>query len=236
MRLLGEKQAAIDADVARTYREFEAALAAMKIAQGEFNAGERAAWHAHVVACREAFVAAVARNDAKMADIISTRRASLVAGLAAESQALLDAMNADRAEMKRLLKEIYNYNTHDIDATASADGVAAPWSVEQHNAFMAKLHYWSREQLSGKDALLANYRDEYAAAAATALEAAQAESIISQRRVEDQRDAAATQIERLVEDALTHFQEFSDLEFTLLQEGAAALRTETAGKIEGFRK
>ena len=236
MRLLGEKQAAIDADVARTYREFEAALAAMKIAQGEFNAGERAAWHAHVVACREAFVAAVARNDARMADIISTRRASLEAGLAAESKALLDAMNADRAEMKRLLKEIYNYNTHDIDATASADGVAAPWSVEQHNAFMAKLHYWSREQLSGKDALLANYRDEYAAAAATALEAAQAESVISQRRVEDQRDAAATQIERLVEDALTHFQEFSDLEFTLLQEGAAALRTEVAGKIEGFRK
>ena len=130
MRLLGEKQAAIDADVARTYREFEAALAAMKLAQGEFNASERAAWHAHVVACREAFVAAVARNDARMADIISTRRASLEAGLAAQSKALLDAMNEDRAEMKRLLKEIYNYNTHDLDATAAADGSAAPWSVE----------------------------------------------------------------------------------------------------------
>ena len=224
MRLLGEKQAAIDADVARTYREFEAALAAMKIAQGEFNAGERAAWHAHVVACREAFVAAVARNDARMAQIISTRRASLEAGLAAQSAALLAAMNEDRAEMKRLLKEIYNYNTHDLDATAAADGSAAPWSVEQHNAFMAKLHYWSREQLAGKDALLANYRDEYAAAAATALEAAEAERTISQRRVEDQRDAAGTQIERLVEDSLTQFQEFADLEFDLLRDGAIALR------------
>ena len=80
---------------------------------------------------------------------------------------------------------------------------------------MAKLHYWSREQLSGKDAVLANFRDEYAAAAATALEAAQAESLISQRRVEDQRDAAATTIERLVEDSLSQFQEFADLEFAL---------------------
>ena len=148
--------------------------------------------------------------------IITTRRDSLNALLDDQMAKFTAAMAEDRAEMKRLLKEIYNYNTHDIDATAAADGSAAPWSVEQHNAFMAKLHYWSREQLSGKDAVLANFRDEYAAAAATALEQAQAEALISRRRVEDQRDAAATQIERLAEDALTQFQTFADVEFGLL--------------------
>ena len=151
-----------------------------------------------------------------MEHIITTRRDSLNALLDDQWAKFQAAMAHDRAEMKRLLKEIYNYNTHDLDATAAADGSAAPWSVEQHNAFMAKLHYWSREQLAGKDALLANYRDEYAAAAATALEAAEAERTISQRRVEDQRDAAGTQIERLVEDSLTQFQEFADLEWALL--------------------
>ena len=163
MRLLGEKQAAIDAAVAQTYADFEAALSAMKIAQGEFNASERGEWKDHVIACRAAFTAAVAANDAKMADIISTRRASLNAALAEQARLMQEAMDADRAEMKRLLKEIYNYNTHDLDAAAASDGSAAPWSVEQHNGFMAKLHYWSKEQLSGKDAMLANFRDEYAA-------------------------------------------------------------------------
>ena len=135
----------------------------MKIGQGEFNASERAHWRDHVIACRAALVAAVQANDDRMADITSTRRESLNAALAEQTRLFQEAMDADRAEMKRLLKEIYNYNTHDLDAAAASDGSAAPWSVEQHNGFLAKLHYWSREQLSGKDAMLANFRDEYAA-------------------------------------------------------------------------
>ena len=98
--------------------------------------------------------------------IITTRRDSLNAALDAQWEAFQAAMAHDRAEMKRLLKEIYNYNTHDLEATASATGDAAPWSIEQHNGFMSKLHYWSKEQLAGKDAMLANMRDEYAATAA----------------------------------------------------------------------
>ena len=46
------------------------------------------------------------------------------------------AMEEDKAEMKRLLKEIYNYNTHDLDATVAATGDAAPWAAEQHAGFM----------------------------------------------------------------------------------------------------
>ena len=91
----------------------------------------------------------------------------------------------DRDEMKRLLKEIYNYNTHDLDATASATGNAAPWSIEQHNGFMAKLHHWSKAQLNGKDAMLANMRDEYAALRANMMDMVAAERLQSDRRIED---------------------------------------------------
>ena len=236
MRLLGEKQAAIDKAVAQTYADFEAALSAMKVAQGEFNASERGHWKDHVIACRAAFVAAVQANDAKMADIISTRRASLNAALAEQARLMQEAMDADRAEMKRLLKEIYNYNTHDLDAAAASDGSAAPWSVEQHNGFMAKLHYWSKEQLSGKDAMLANFRDEYAALSASSLEQAQAESLTAQRQVEDQRDAASTRITRMVEDCIELLGEFAGAQLGLLQEDRAATEAFVASAIEGFRK
>ena len=157
------KQDAIDAAVAKTYREFDAALAAIKVELGVFMDDVRAKWTAAVAARRSDMVTAIATNDARMAFIISTRRASLNAALAAQQKALIRAMEEDKAEMKRLLKEAYNYNTHDLDATAASDGSAAPFSTEQHLGFMSKLHYWSREILSGKDALLANKRDEYAA-------------------------------------------------------------------------
>ena len=171
-----------------------------------------------------------------MEDIISTRRASLTAAMAAQSQALLDAMNEDRAEMKRLLKEIYNYNTHDIDATASADGSAAPWSVEQHNGFMAKLHYWSKEQLAGKAAALASYRGEYAAAAANSAEQALAQLLSANRQVEDQRDAAEVAITRMVEDQLAQLAEVEAAELALDADAKAALEASVASQVEGFRK
>ena len=78
----------------------------MKLAQGEFNTSERAHWKDHVIACRDAFVAAVQANDDRMADITGTRRESLNAALAEQARLMQEAMDADRAEMKRLLKEI----------------------------------------------------------------------------------------------------------------------------------
>ena len=65
-----------------------------------------------------------------MAEIIQNRRDSLNSLLDQQMALFNEAMNDDRAEMKRLLKEVYNYNTHDLDATASATGDAAPWSIE----------------------------------------------------------------------------------------------------------
>ena len=119
-------------------------------------------------------------------------------------------MEEDKAEMKRLLKEIYNYNTHDLDATATATGDAAPWSAEQHNGFMSKLHYWSKAQLAGKDAMLANMRDEYASLERSMLEKAAIERLGSDRKIEDFRDAATTALTRLSEDTINAFDALMD--------------------------
>ena len=134
-------------------------------------------------------VAAINANDAKMAEIVETRRTSKINELKAQQTALYEAMEEDKAEMKKLLKEIYNYNTHDLDAAASADGSAAPWSIEQHNGFMAKLSLWSKEILSGKDALLANKRDEFALRREGLVEEARRQRNADVRELEDNFDA-----------------------------------------------
>ena len=81
LRLLAEKQAAIDQAVAEAYAAFEADLAARKAEEADFNAAQRAAFDAFIAALRQTFVDDVAANDAKMADIIQTRRDSLNARL-----------------------------------------------------------------------------------------------------------------------------------------------------------
>ena len=181
-------------------------------------------------------VAAVAANDARMADIISTRRASLTAALEAQQKALYDAMEEDKAEMKRLLKEIYNYNTHDLDAAASADGSAAPWSVEQHNGFMSKLHYWSKEILSGKDALLANKRDEYALRREGLVEEARRQSTAAVREMEDNFDANERELTRLTDDLIEQYTDATEVELGLLAEEKARIEADAANAIERVRK
>ena len=236
LRLLREKQDAIDAAVAKQYREFDAAIAALRAGLGLFMDDTRAAWGAAVSARRADMVAAIAANDARMADIISTRRASLNAALAAQQDALLAAMEEDRAEMKRLLKEVYNYNTHDLDAAASADGSAAPFSVEQHNGFMAKLHYWGKEVLSGKDAQLADARDRYAARSAGLEEEARRQRAAAVRDLEDDFDASERRLTRMAEDLLESYTDLTEIMLAQLGEGRALEEHEAAAAIEKVRK
>ena len=236
LRLLNEKQAAIDKAVAETYAAFEADLAARKQEQADFNAAQRGAFQAFLAQLRETFAADVQANDDKMAGIIDERRASLIAAMNDQWAKFNAAMAEDRAEMKRLLKEIYNYNTHDLDATASADGSAAPWSVEQHNGFMAKLHYWSKAQLNGKDAMLRNIADEYAATQANMMEQVAAEKLASDRRITDLRQANETALDRLGQDEVIDFEAYTEAELALLQDARAALEAKVASQVEAVRK
>ena len=236
LRLLGEKQAAIDQAVAETYAAFEADLAARKQEEADFNAAQRGAFASFIASLRAQFAADVQANDDKMAAIIEERRASLIAAMEDQWNKFNAAMAEDRAEMKRLLKEIYNYNTHDLDATATADGSAAPWSVEQHNGFMAKLHYWSKAQLAGKDAMLANMRDEYAATQAGMLDQVGVEKLASDRRITDLREANEKALDRLGQDQVIAFEAYTEAELALLQDARAALEAEVASKVEAVRK
>ena len=171
-----------------------------------------------------------------MEQIITTRRDSLNALLDDQMAKFTAAMAEDRAEMKRLLKEIYNYNTHDMDATATADGSAAPWTVEQHNGFMSKLHYWSKAQLAGKDAMLANMRDEYAATQAGMMEQVLAEKLASDRKIQDLREASSTALDRLGQDQVIAFDALMDAELGLLQDARAALEAQVASEVRRIQK
>ena len=171
-----------------------------------------------------------------MEQIITTRRDSLNALLDDQMAKFTAAMAEDRAEMKRLLKEIYNYNTHDMDATATADGSAAPWTVEQHNGFMSKLHYWSKAQLAGKDAMLANMRDEYAATQAGMMEQVVAEKLASDRKIQDLREASSTALDRLGQDQVIAFDALMDAELGLLQDARAALEAQVASEVRRIQK
>ena len=236
LRLLAEKQAAIDAEVARTYAAFDADRAAKKAAQNAFNAVQRGEFADHVSETRAQFVDDVAANDAEMERIITERRASLIARLQAEADAFAAEMAEDRAEMKRLLKEIYNYNTHDLDATASATGDAAPWSVEQHNGFLSKLHYWSKAQLAGKDAMLADMRTLYATTTAGMLDDVAAEKLASDRAIADLAAASTTALGRMSQDEIIAFDALMDAELGLLQDARAQMEAQVANDVEAIRK
>jgi hypothetical protein len=168
--------------------------------------------------------------------IITTRRDSLNAALDAQWEAFQAAMAHDRAEMKRLLKEIYNYNTHDLDATASATGDAAPWSVEQHNGFMSKLHYWSKAQLAGKDAMILNMSDEYAATHAGMMDQVAVERLASDRRITDLREASSVALDRLGQDEVIAFDAHMDAELGLLQDARAALEQSVHDRVAAIQK
>jgi hypothetical protein len=171
-----------------------------------------------------------------MERIITERRDSMNARLDDQMARFNAAMDEDRAEFKRLLKEIYNYNTHDLDATASATGDAAPWSVEQHNGFMSKLHYWSKAQLAGKDAMLADMRSLYAATHAGMMDDVAAERLASDRAVTDLREASTTALGRMSQDEIIAFDALMDAELGLLQDARAQMEAQVANDVEAIRK
>ena len=160
-----------------------------------------------------------------MEAVVFERRASLTAAMADQMAKFDAAMEEDRAEMKRLLKEIYNYNTHDLEATTTATGSAAPFTVEQFNGFAAKLTYFFTAQVRGKDAMLANIRDAYEATIQGALADAAAVRLDSDRKVQDMRDSRTRELSRLAEDEIIRFDATMDAELGLLQDARAALES-----------
>ena len=132
LRLLNAKQAAIDAAVKKTNEDFKAALAEMKQDQDGNNAAQREIWNNFTADLRKQLVDAIAENDQKMLETVTERAESLASQLAEEQAKLNAAMDADKAEMKKNLKEIYNFNSHDIEESTKSTGKTAPYNHEQH--------------------------------------------------------------------------------------------------------
>ena len=184
-----------------------------------------AAGYIYVYSIRDTLTGYIADNDAAIQAVVDERRASLTAAMADQLAQFDAAMDEDRAEMKRLLKEIYNYNTHDLEATATATGSAAPFTVEQFNGFAAKLTYFFTAQVRGKSAMLANIRDAYEGTIQGALAEAAAVRLDSDRKVQDMKESRTVELSRLSQDEIIRFDATMDAELGLLQDARAALET-----------
>jgi len=137
-----------------------------------FNGAQRELYEAFAATIRQGLVDATAANDAKMQATIDERIASLDARLQEQSDLLDAAIAEDQAQMKALLKEIYSYNSYDVEAAKKSNGTAAPYNHEQHQAFLHKFAFYLKDQLRGLDAARQNANDSWTAQAATAVEAA----------------------------------------------------------------
>ena len=82
MRLLAEKQAAIDAAVADTYERFDAAAVAKCDERIAFIRETYGKAQAYVAFIRDSLTGYIAANDAAMEAVVFERRASLTAAMA----------------------------------------------------------------------------------------------------------------------------------------------------------
>ena len=236
LRLLNAKQAAIDAAVKKTNEDFKAALAEMKQDQDGNNAAQREIWNNFTADLRKQLVDAIAENDQKMLETVTERAESLASQLAEEQAKLNAAMDADQAEMKKNLKEIYNFNSHDIEESTKSTGKAAPYNHEQHQAFLYKLAYYMKDQLNQMDSGIANMADRYAAIVTSANEAADDENADAQEKIGDLREAQEKALGRLSASLIEAQTDLQDLELAMLEEMKDAAEQATAAEVERIRK
>jgi hypothetical protein len=152
--LLQEKQASIDQAVADVKAAWASAMAGEQADATAFRGAMREGFADFTAATRQSLSDAMEQDWADMEAILEEREASLDAGLADQQGSFVDAVNACRDEMKRRLKEVYNYNSYDIDLTKTQETIAAPYSHEQHVAFLHKFAYYLKDSYSKFDGRL----------------------------------------------------------------------------------
>ena len=236
LRLLNAKQAAIDAAVQKTNEDFNAVLAGMKQDQNAGNAAQREIWANFTSDLRQQLADAIKANDEQMLATVTEREESLAKRLAEQQQLLQDAMDADKAEMKKNLKEVYNFNSHDIVEAKKSSGQTAPYNHEQHQAFLYKLAYYMKDQLAQMDVGIANMAGRYAASVTSASEAAADENRDSQEKITDLRDASEKALSRLSASLIEEYGDRNSLEIDQLKGMRDAAIAATGSKVEEIRK
>jgi len=207
-------------------------------AQGRaFRAAARADFQQFTADTSAAHLAAMAEDDAQMDAIIAKREESLDARLDAQQTAFEDAMEQDRAEMKQRLKEVYNYNTYEFEPnTPLGDHISAPYSHEQHRAFLNRFAYYMKDVLADRDNQLARNIDEYNTNIASRTEAAVEQNEDLQRGVQDVFDAQTKADTRLADNLLEAYAEVQDAELAVLGDARAAAEAGAHSRAEELRK
>jgi len=151
LRLLQHKQAAVDQAVADAKAAWTAAMTQEKAEAQTFRGDSRTGFADFTAVTSQALTDAIMQDMADMDAILEEREASLDAKLAGEQGSFEEAVMAERDQFKRDLKEIYNYNTYDIELTKTQETIAAPYSHEQHVAFIHKFTYYLKDSYSKFD-------------------------------------------------------------------------------------
>lgn len=236
LRLLAGKQTAIDEAVAAAKADFAAALQAQRDAAAAGRGAARDAFAETVQATRQALIDRINEDDADLEAAIAERTASLDAALAEQQQLLQDAMEECRQTMKERLKEIYNYNSYDWEKSQSQDGSVAPYSHEQHQAFLRKFAFYAKDVLGQFDVFLANMRTATQAKINTHTEVAVDETEDLQLGIQDLRDDAEKSISRLASNLLEEYSETQDAELAMLRDSKAAAESAAYSAADGFKK
>jgi hypothetical protein len=185
----------------------------------EFRSDQRESFREFTEETGGALAAAIAEDASNMDAIVAEREASLDSRLDASQTALEDAMEADRAEMKRRLKEVYNYNSYEFDqSTPLSDHQSTPYSHEQHRAFMNRFAFYLREQLANRDAQNAADNNQYNSSINDKTDAAVEQNEDLQRNVQDGFDAFVKANDRLADNMLENYAESQALALEMLQD------------------
>ena len=185
LRLLAEKQEAIDGAVAQAKADFAAAVSAEKGESTAFRAAQRDAFAQSVADTRQGLADAIAEDELDMGLAIQEREASLDAALGTQQAQLEAKMEECRQEMKSRLKEIYNYNSYDWDKSQQQDTPISPYSHEQHQAFVTKFAFYLKDVLHQYDAAIGSMGTATTAKVADYTEASQDQAEDLQLLIED---------------------------------------------------
>jgi hypothetical protein len=234
LRLLQAKQQSIDDAVAAVKARWAAAMAEERAQGMAFRGDQRTAFRGFTEATTAALEAAIAEDDANMADIVAEREASLDTRLDEQQTAFEDAVEADRAEMRRALKEVYNYNTYEFTPSAPKDHISAPYSHEQHRAFLNKFAYYMKDVLARRDAQNAADANEYAGEIAAKTEAADEQNEDLSRAIQDQADASEKACNRHADNLLETYAETQALALEMLRDWRDAEEATALSEKEGF--
>ena len=219
IRLLHAKQAAIDADKARVKAEWDESMKSERADGMAFRSAQRDAFRHFTEDTAAALAAAIVEDRAEMTKITDDRTKSLDERLDAQQTALEDAMQADRDEMKKRLKEVYNYNTYEFDqSTPVSDHISAPYSHEQHRAFLQRFAYYMKDSLAARDAQNVADANTYKGAIAEKSEASIELIEDLERAVQDQLDASNKANERYADNELEAYALRQALALEMLQE------------------